>query len=265
MLVFTEAQLNAWLAAYFLPLTRILGLLATAPLFNNAAMPRRTRLVLGFGIALALAPALPPFPPVAPGSWSGLGLLLEQGLIGLAMGFTVRLVFAAIDLAGELIGLQMGLGFAVFYDPQHAAQLPIVAEFLGMLGLLAFIALNGHLMVLALLAESFQWLPIGGTHLAGRGWSALLQWAGVVFSAGVLISLPVIGALLITNIALGVLTRAAPQLNLFAVGFPVTLAAGFVVLILALSYFAPLFERLFEQGLEAVRVIAQTATPAPVR
>ncbi len=252
MISITDAQLNAWLAAYLYPLARILGLIAAAPVFNNAALPMRIKLVLGLAVTAALVPALPPAPPIAPGSWSGLAVMLQQGLIGIAMGFTLRVVFAGIDLAGELIGLQMGLGFAVFYDPQNAAQSPIVAELAGLLALLIFLALNGHLMTLALLAESFSVLPVGPAPFAAAGWGTLLRWAAGIFSIGVLLALPLIGALLIANIALGVLTKVAPTLNLFAVGFPVTLMAGFAVLALTMPHFAPALERLFEQGYGAV-------------
>lgn len=255
MLSVTTAQLDAWLAAFLFPLARIFGLIAAAPVFNNAALPVRVRLVVGLAITFAVAPALPAFPPVAPASWAGLAILAQQSLIGIALGFTMRLVFAGIDLAGELIGLQMGLGFAVFYDPQNATQLPIVAELLGLLALLIYLALNGHLMMLALLAESFTVLPVGATLFQAAGWETLLRWGANIFSIGVLLALPLISALLIANIALGVLTKVAPTLNLFAVGFPVTLMAGFVMLALTMPYFAPIMEGLFERGYEAVSAV----------
>lgn len=251
MLSVTDAQLGAWIAAFVYPLARILGLLATAPLFNNAAIPMRIKLAAGLGIALALAPALPAMPAVAPASWAGLVLLVEQSLVGIALGFTMRIAFAAVDLAGELIGLQMGLGFAVFYDPQNAAQLPIIAEVAGLLALLVFLALNGHLAVIEVLAHSFSALPVG-TSLPGASAEAIAQWGATLFAAGVLLSLPLIAALLIANIALGILTRAAPALNLFAVGFPVTLIAGFTVLALTLPYLPAGLERLFGSGLDAM-------------
>lgn len=263
MLSVTDAQLDAWIAAYLYPLARILGLIAAAPVFNNAALPMRVKLVVGLAVTLALVPALPPVPAIAPGSWSGLAVMLQQGLIGIAMGFTVRVVFAGIDLAGELIGLQMGLGFALFYDPQNAAQSPILAKLAGLLALLIFLALNGHLMTLGLLAESFAILPIGPTPFAAAGWEALLRWAAGIFSIGVLLALPLIGALLIANIALGVLTKVAPTLNLFAVGFPVTLMAGFAVLALTMPYFAPALERFFEQGYGAVGAVLRAAAGSP--
>jgi flagellar biosynthetic protein FliR len=247
----TDAQLDAWLAAFFFPLARVLGLMATAPVFNNVSLPVRVRLVAALAVTFALAPTLPPLPQVAPASWSGLALLVQQGLIGIALGFVMRLVFAGIDLAGELIGLQMGLGFAIFYDPQNAGQSPLVAELFGLLALLFFLAFDGHLAMLALLAESFAALPIGVSPFPAA-WHDLLHWAAVLFSIGVLLALPLVGALLVANIALGVLAKVAPQLNLFAVGFPVTLMAGFALLALTMPYFSPALEGLFERGYGAV-------------
>jgi flagellar biosynthetic protein FliR len=261
----TDAQLDAWIAAFLFPLARILGLIAAAPVFNNAALSMRIKLVTGLAVTLALAPALPPLPAIAPASWTGLVVLAQQGMIGIALGFTLRVVFAGIDLAGELIGLQMGLGFAVFYDPQNASQAPIVAELAGLLALLLFLALNGHLMTLALLAESFTVLPIGLSPFAAEGWGTLLRWATTIFSIGVLLALPLVGALLIANIALGVLTKVAPQLNLFAVGFPVTLTAGFAILALSMPHFAPALERLFEQGYGAVSAVMHAGAGVPMR
>lgn len=258
MLSVTDAQLNAWLAAFMFPLARVLGLVAAAPVFNNAAVPMRVKLLAGLAVTFAVAPMLPPPPQVEPASWAGLAILLQQGLVGLLLGFTMRIVFAGVDLAGELIGLQMGLGFAVFYDPQNAGQSPIVAEFVGLLALLFFLAFNGHLMMLALLAESFRALPAGVSPFPA-GWETLLRWAAALFSIGVLLALPVIGALLVANIALGVLTKVAPTLNLFAVGFPVTLMAGFAMLALSMPYFAPALENLFVQGYDAVSAVAGAA------
>jgi len=263
MLSVTAAQLDAWLAATLFPLARIFGLIAAAPVFNNAALPIRVRLVVGLAITLAIAPALPPFPQVAPASWAGLAIFVQQGLIGIALGFTMRIVFAGIDLAGELIGLQMGLGFAIFYDPQNAGQSPIVAELTGLLALLIFLALNGHLAMLALLAESFTVLPIGSASFPAAGWETLLRWGATIFSVGVLLALPIVRALLVANIALGVLTKVAPTLNLFAVGFPVTLMAGFAMLALSMPYFAPTLENLFEQGYGAVSAVMRAAAGKP--
>jgi flagellar biosynthetic protein FliR len=259
MISVTAAQLDAWLAAFVFPLARILALLATAPLFNNAGLPRRVRLILGLAITFALAPALPTMPAIAAGSWLGLYVLMQQVLTGVLMGFTLRLAFAAVDVAGEMVGLQMGLSFARFYDPQSQAQTPVLGEFLGLITMLIFLALNGHLLALSVLAESFRLLPVATVPLATKSFGALLSWAGTLFSAGVLLSLPMVAALLIANIAMGVLSRVAPQLNLFAVGFPVTMVAGFTVLMISLPYFGAALERLFDQSFGALRMIIRAA------
>lgn len=259
MISVTSGQLDAWLAAFAFPLARILALLATAPVFNNAAMPMRIRLIAGLAIAIALAPALPSMPAVPAGSWVGLAMLAQQILIGLLMGLTLRIVFVAIDVAGELIGLQMGLSFAMFYDPQSASQTPVVSEFLGLLGTLLFLAMNGHLLTLSALAQSFILLPVTPEPIAAKGLAALLAWSATLFSAGVLLSLPLVAALLIANIAMGVLARVAPQLNLFAVGFPVTILAGFTVLMLSLPYFGAALGNLFDQAFVALATVMRAA------
>lgn len=237
------------------PMARILALLATAPVFNNAALPTRLRLIVGLAIAFALIPALPAMPSVPAGSWTGLAILGQQILIGVLMGVTLRVVFAAVDVAGELIGLQMSLSFAVFYDPQSSSQTPVVSEFLGLLAALLFLALNGHLMTLAALAESFKIIPVSSSPFHTGGISAFLAWSSGLFSIGLLIALPIIAALLIANITLGVLTRVAPQMNLFSVGFPVTIAAGFFMLDLALPYFGAAMERLFDQSFTSLHTV----------
>lgn len=263
MLSVSAAQLDAWMAAYIFPLARVLALMGAAPIFNNPGLPRHIRLVIGLSVTVGLVPALPPLPQIAPGSGLGLAVLAQQILIGVAMGLSLRLVFTAIDLAGELAGLQMGLSFAVFFDPQNSGQTAVVSQFLGLLAMLVFLAMDGHLMVMMALAKSFTLMPIGADPFAAVGLQTLVQWGAIVYSAGVLLALPLIAALLITNIALGVLTRAAPQLNLFAVGFPVTLLVGFSVLLLSLSYMGPVFQHLFERAFDAMESVLGAAVSTP--
>ncbi len=259
MISFTSAQLDAWITALVFPLARIFALLASAPLFNNAAMPRRVRLVAGLVITVALVPTLPPMPAISPGSWVGLAMLAQQIMIGVLMGFTLRIAFAAIDVAGELIGMQMSLSFAVFYDPQNAGQTPVLSEFLGLITTLIFLALNGHLLTLSVLAESFRLLPVSATPFASGGFASFMAWSSTLFSAGLLLALPLITALLIANLAMGVLARVAPQLNIFAVGFPVTLMSGFVVLMFSIPYFGAAMEKLFDQAFRAMGAIMRAA------
>ncbi|OGS90560.1 MAG: flagellar biosynthetic protein FliR [Gallionellales bacterium GWA2_60_18] len=251
MISFTSAQLDAWLAALLFPLTRILAMVASSPVLGNKQVPARVKIGLSVMLAIIIAPTIGPMPPVAIGSPQGLLIVVQQMLIGVAMGFTMRLIFTAVEMAGEMAGLQMGLGFASFFDPINATQSPIIAQWIGMIAALAFLAMDGHLYMLAGLAESFHTLPVG-TAMTAKGFYGVASWGGSIFAYALQISLPILAALLITNIALGILTRAAPQLNLFAVGFPVTLTVGFVVLLLSIPYIIPLLDRLVQEGLSTM-------------
>lgn len=248
MISFTNAQLDTWLAALIFPLTRILAMIASSPVFGNKQLPVRVKVGFSMLLAIIIAPTIGAMPPVAVGSPQGLLIIIQQIIIGVAMGFTMRLIFTAVEMAGELAGLQMGLGFASFYDPINATHSPIIAQWMGIIAVLTFLAINGHLYMLSALAESFQTLPVGNM-LPDKGIYAVVSWGGSIFAYALQISLPILAALLITNIALGILTRAAPQLNLFAVGFPITLAIGFFVLVLTLPYFIPMLDRLTQEGL----------------
>ncbi len=252
MLSISTAQIDAWIVAVAFPLARILAFIAAAPLWSTAGIPRRTRLVLGLGIAFAISPALPPMPAVSPGSMAGLAIMLQQMLIGIGMGFAARIVFSAIDMAGEIIGFQMGLGFATFYDPLSASQTPVIAEFLGLISFLLFLSLNGHLIYLATLAQSFQAIPVSDHLLGSASWLNLAELGGKIFSAGLLLALPVVISLMITNIALAVLTRAAPQLNIFALGFPLTLLGGFITLAISMNYLAGPLQALYQFAFDAM-------------
>ncbi|MCL2875243.1 MAG: flagellar biosynthetic protein FliR [Betaproteobacteria bacterium] len=258
----TSAQLDAWLAAFMYPLARLLGIMMTAPIFSNRGMSVRLRLAIGLGIAVAVLPAAPPMPDIAPGSGIGLVILGQQVFIGAAIGFTIRLIFAAIDVAGSFIGMQMGLSFALFFDPNSGGQSAVLADFMSMVAALFFLSLDGHLILVELVVRSFEWLPVG-TGLQGQGWSFIPRAGAAVFSTGFLLSLPMLAVLIVTNAAMGVLTRASPQLNLFAVGFPVTMMTGFFAFTLLMSNLGPVFHNLFERGFDAVPVLLEALTPVP--
>lgn len=247
-----SAQIDAWIAAFIFPLTRILAFIATAPLWSSAGVPRRTRLILAIAIAVAITPSLPPMPVVQPASLTGLWIMVLQMLIGIGMGFAAKIVFTAFDLAGEFIGAQMGLGFATFYDPLNSSQTPVISEFINLIALLLFLSMNGHLLYLATLAQSFSAIPVSATSLASGSWLNLAELGGKIFSAGLLLALPIVVALMITNIALAVLTRAAPQLNIFALGFPLTLIGGFFGLAVSLNYLSAPLQSIFELGMSAM-------------
>ena len=263
MISITTAEFNTLLAAFLWPLTRILALVATAPILGNPAIPKKVKLGLALMITLAVAPNLGAMPAVDPNSLAGLLILGQQIVIGVAMGLTIRIIFVAIEMAGELIGLQMGLGFAIFFNPQTKGFTPVIGQLLGVLAALTFLALDGHLQIIAVLAESFSTLPVSTEPLAANGFKVFVDMGSKIFAAGLLLSLPPMAALLMTNLTLGILTRAAPQLNIFAVGFPITLAIGMVTLALSLPYFAPVMERLFVEGLQMMLHVASQFRAAP--
>ncbi len=251
MITVTTAELNAFIAAFVFPLTRILALLVAAPPFNNAGVPTRIQLILGLAITMAIAPGIDKLPNVEPASAAGLLIMGEQMLIGYAIGFSMRLVFSAIDMSGNIFGTQMGLGFATSYDPMSTSQTPVVSEVLSFLALLLFLSIDGHLVMLSTLARSFQLIPIGVLP-DSASWANLANAVVVVFSSGLLLALPIIVTLLITNTALGILGRVAPQLNLIVIGFPITITLGFIALYVGLPYLMPPLMQMFEHGLTAM-------------
>jgi len=259
MLSLTSAELTTLLATYLWPLVRILALLGAAPLLGNASVPARVKIGLALLLAFIVAPTLPAPPHIDPGSAVGMLILLQQVLIGLMMAMVMRIVFASVEAAGEIIGLQMGLGFATFYDPQTAGQSPLIGQFLGLIATLLFLAMNGHLLMLAVLVESFQVLPIRADPLAAVNMKTLAMAGGGILSTGLWLSLPLVAALLMTNIALAVLSRSAPQLNIFAIGFPITLSVGFLVLAWSLPYLATPIEKLMTEGLQMMLAVIQPA------
>lgn len=236
-------------------------MISSAPVLGARGSPMRVKVGFAIVITIVIAPTLKDIPQVDPGSAMGLLIVAQQVAIGLSMGMAMRIVFSAVEMAGNLVGLQMGLGFATFFDPQNSSQTPVVGSFLGMLAILVFLSLNGHQLMIEAVAHSFRELPILAQPHSAAGWKTLVRWGREIFLGGVLLSLPVIAALLITNISIGIMTRAAPQLNIFAVGFPITLLAGFAVLSLSLPYFTPLLGRFIEDALQIMLQIFRQSRP----
>jgi flagellar biosynthetic protein FliR len=247
MISFTSTQLDAWLVAFVWPFTRVLGLLATAPVISGPQFPARGKIALALFVTIVIAPTLPALPQIDPASWGGLALLARELAIGLVIGFMMRLVFVAVEMAAEIMGMQMGLGFAQFYDIQTAAPVPVLGRFFGLAATLTFLAIDGHLLLLSVLVETFTTMPVGGGMQASF-WHTVSAMGGFFIYAALSLALPVIAALLVTNLALGVLSRAAPQINIFAVGFPVTLMLGFAAVLLSIPYFLPIFEQLVRRS-----------------
>lgn len=247
MLTLTDAQINALIGQFLWPFVRISGILLVDPVYASHNVPRTWKLGLALVLCIVLVPVLPSPPVIALVSAEGVWALLQQLLIGISMGFVMRLVMGAVELAGTLIANQMGLGFAMMYDPQSATQSPAVSTFLSMFVTLLFLTFNGHQVILSTLIDSFRVLPVG-QGVPAITWKLLADWASHVFSWGLWLSLPVIAALMVTNLAIGVMTRAAPQFNILSFGFPLTLSIGFVSLYLTLPMMVPLIEHFYLTG-----------------
>ena len=231
---FTEAQIQGQVASFIWPLMRISAMFISVPLFSIKAVPARVRLILSVALTFVVMPLLPTFPAVEMFSYQGMMVAIAQVMIGLSTGFIVQLVFSAVVFAGQGIALSMGLGFASMIDPQNGQQVPVVAQLYVISSTLIFLGLDGHLLLIKMLLDSFTSLPIGIDGIDKAGIWTLIAWSSRMFAGGLLLAMPVIASLLLVNISFGVATRAAPQLNIFSVGFPVTLMLGILLIWLTL-------------------------------
>lgn len=246
------AEIMSWVNGFMWTLVRIASVLSIAPVFAHRVLPRRIRLVTSLALTWAVLPFVPAVPSLDPLSPMGLLVTVQQVLIGVAIGFLLRLIFAALELAGQLLAMQMGLGFATLIDPQSGMPMPLLSGFYNLLGTLVFLSLNGHLALLNMLIESFTLLPIAPDGLLAEDFWTVASFASQFFASAVLIALPGVASLLVVNFAFGVMTRAAPQLNIFAVGFPIGLLMGFLVMFYSLPALLPQFEALLQRALQTL-------------
>lgn len=229
------AQLPELVMAYAWPFIRITGVMLVAPVFGAAVVPVRMRLIIALGLTILLVPALPA--PPAMGFMTAQAILtaLQQLVIGLSIGFVLQMVFDAVVVGGQTIAMSMGLGFATLVDPQRGGSVPVLSQFYLIFAILLFLAIDGHLLVMSFLASSFEMLPVGLGGITGAGFGEIAGQGAVMFAGALRIAFSAIVALLVVNLSFGVMSRAAPTLNLFAVGFPVTMSLGFIIILLSIS------------------------------
>ncbi|MGQ0709272.1 MAG: flagellar biosynthetic protein FliR [Rhodoferax sp.] len=249
MLTFNEAEITAWLAPLVWPFLRILALFSVVPVLSSRAVPVRVKIGLAFLIALAVSGVLPDAPMIGLSDSRALEAVAQQLTVGICMGLAVRFIFAAMELAGEVIGFQMGLNFAAFFDPTINSQSSAMARFFGQITLLLFVVSGGHLMVVVAVVKSFETFPVDGGFLHTLQRLQLHVLGAEIFASALWIALPVMGMLLFANLALGVISRVAPQMNIFAVGFPLTLVIGILGVALTLPALDGPFMRLLERML----------------
>jgi flagellar biosynthetic protein FliR len=236
MITLNPGQLEHWLLQLFWPFVRIGACFMIAPVFGAATVPARVRIVLAAGFAALVAPLLPAPPDISPLSGSGLLITAQQVLLGAALGFCLQLTFDAVTLGGQMLANSMGLSFAFNLDPQRGASssTPALGQLFTLLVTLTYLALNGPLTLIETLARSFTTLPVTQAGIGAAGLHAVVSWGSELFAGALAIALPGITALMVVHLAFGVISRAAPALNLFAVGLPVSLVCGFLVVLAGL-------------------------------
>ena len=232
MLALAPGQLEDWVAHAFFPFVRIGACLMVAPIFGARFVPARARLLLAVAVTALVLPLLPPV-PVKPLSVEGVVIAIHQVLIGAATGFVLQVAFDALAMGGQLLANGMGLGFAFNVDPLRGTGTAVLGQFYMVLVTLTFLALDGHVALIATLVEGFRRLPVGATPAAETWWT-VAEWGTQLFAGALRVALPGMTALLVANLAFGVVSRAAPTLNLFAVGFPAMIVFGLLIVLFGL-------------------------------
>jgi flagellar biosynthesis protein FliR len=255
MITLTQAQLESWISQLFWPFIRIGACFMVAPAFGALFIPARLRLVLAGAVAFLVAPLIPQPTGIVPFSVAGIVVTIQQVIIGVALGFAMQVLFDAVAMGGQLLANSMGLSFAFNVDPMRGTGTPALGQLYAILVMLTFLALDGHLAMLEVLVEGFRTLPIGETSFSNEGLWTLVAWGTQIFAGALAVALPGITALLIVNIAFGVMSRAAPSLNLFAVGFPISLVFGLVIVLVGLPALQSAFVSLLGQAFMLLRTL----------
>jgi len=246
VLTFTDAQVLAWITPLLWPFLRVLALFSSLPVFAQRSVPMRLRVALAFLIAFCAQASLPAMPVIALDSANAVLAVIQQVLIGVSLGFAVRLVFAAVEFAGELIGLQMGLNFAGFFDPMSGGDATAASRFFGVSVSWLFIVMGGHLLLIGAVVKSFDAFPVGPEPFAFLRAVQPHVWGAEVFRLGLWIALPLVAMLLFVNLVLGIISRVASQMGIFSIGFPITVSVGLVGMLLTL----PMMQVPFTMALE---------------
>ncbi len=241
-------QIMQWVGQYYWPFVRISSMFLIAPLFSARSIPVNLRLYAALAISVAVAPSISQLPVIDIFTWRGLLVTIQQLLIGVAIGTVFLIIFQAFVMGGHMVAMGMGLAFSTMVDPNTGTQSPVISQFYTLVATILFVILDGHLILIEVIVDSFKTLPLGVNPLSAESFHQIVLFGSHIFSGGVALALPVITTLLFINIALGVMTKAAPQLNIFSVGFAITLLMGFWLLSLSLPQILPDFLELFDQA-----------------
>lgn len=257
-MTFSYTEFMQLLGLYFWPFVRLSGMLLLMPLFSATYVSMRIRLFLAVFITLAVAPSLNLPPPIDPFTWHGILLIVQQLGIGIAIGLIFLVVFQAFVIAGHLASMAMGLAMASMVDPATGVNTPIIGRYFTIIATLLFLLMNGHVMVFKAVVQSFETLPIGLHFFTQDSLELIFGFGSQMFESGVAIALPLVTALLLVNISFGVIARAAPALNIFAVGFPVTLLVGLIMLLFITPLILPNLQLLMKALIELLSKLELT-------
>ncbi|GGX50794.1 flagellar biosynthetic protein FliR [Saccharospirillum salsuginis] len=249
----SDAQIASWVSHFMWPFFRIGAFLMIVPVLGAQVVPTRVRLGLAFMMTIAVSPLLPPMPVIEVTGMESLVIIAQQVLIGLTLGYIVLTILQVFILAGQTISMQMGLGFASMVDPANGISVAVLSQWYQVLVTLVFLAINGHLVVIEVMAESFSIMPVGPVSFSRESFMAVAEFGAWLFQASLMLALPAISALLLVNLTFGIMTRAAPQLNVFVLGFPITMLAGLVIV--WASYWAafPMVQELLNEHVRFMR------------
>lgn len=243
-LVINDAQISLWLSTLWLPFLRIGAALMLSPVFSSTHIPSRIRIILPIFIVAVLLPTMPTGLAINALGVDGVLLAANEILVGICLGFLLQLTFESVSFASQLMATGMGLSFASLYNPDEGESVPILGQFLMLLAILLFLALDGHLAFISFIAKSFNVWPVATPVLSAPAMSIMLAAISDMLIAALHIALPALIALIMAQVAMGVVSRSAPSLNLFSIGLPVTLLLGFFVVEAMLPNFKETFQQM---------------------
>ncbi|MFY0642257.1 MAG: flagellar biosynthetic protein FliR [Bermanella sp.] len=247
------AEISSWVSRYMWPFARIAGFFMVMPLFGTRLVTQRVRLYLALATTVVVTPLLPPMPVIESLSVQTMIIIAQQIFIGIALAFALEILMNIFIMSGQLVAMQTGLGMAMMVDPSNGVNVAVVAQWFLIFVNLLFISLNGHLVAIEVMTDSFYTIPVGEGMLSGNTLMEVALLAQWMFSAAIVLALPAIAAMLVVNIAFGVMARLAPQLNIFAVGFPVTMMLGLIVLWITFSGYGDKFSGLLSETFQFMR------------
>ena len=248
-------EITAWVGDFFWPFIRVSAVFLASPIFGARTIPVRIRIILSVLVTLVVQPSLPFLPAIDPLSTDGMMIIIQQLAIGIVMGLILQIIFGALVMAGQVIATTMGLGFASAVDPQNGVQVTMLGQIYLIIATLLFLAIDGHLVLIEILVTSFSAMPINTSFISIDIFWSLAMFSGQIFVSALLLAFPIMVGVLLVNLGFGVMTRAAPQLNIFAVGFPITMMAGFTLMLLSLPVLVPIMKDFFATSLDFMTVM----------